>query len=132
MVGVTAVVDDDEHRYWRRPGAFCDVFVEIPADHPTPIIPRVAARATDHGYVSYVTEGDVAHEHVLTLGMSTKDGWVEVRSGLAAGQLLVVRGAEALTEGAKVKATRVTAASLAGPATGSSTHAATHSHETAR
>jgi hypothetical protein len=35
--------------------------------------------------------------------MSTKDGWVEVRSGLNAGELLVVRGAEALSEGAKVK-----------------------------
>ena len=45
-----------------------------------PLIPRSAARATDHGYVAYVIEDDVAKERPLTLGMSTKDGWVEVRS----------------------------------------------------
>jgi multidrug efflux system membrane fusion protein len=49
----------------------------------------------------------------VTLGMNTKDGWVEVRSGIAPNDLLVVRGAEALSDGAKVRANRVTAASLA-------------------
>lgn len=44
-----------------------------------------------------------AHEVLVTLGMSTRDGWVEVRSGLHGGEQLVVRGGESLTEGAKVK-----------------------------
>jgi hypothetical protein len=39
---------------------------------------------------------------VLTLGLRTTDGLVAVRSGLAAGQRLVVRGAEALDDGALV------------------------------
>ena len=48
-----------------------------------------------------------AHEVPVTLGMSTKDGWVEVRSGLVGGERLVVRGGESLMEGAKVKASVV-------------------------
>lgn len=102
MVVVTAQVKTDEHRYWLRPGSFCDVTVDVGAGRDAPVIPRSAVRATDHGQVAYVIEGDVAKERVLTLGMNTKDGWVEVRSGLAAGEKLVIRGAEALTTGAKV------------------------------
>jgi len=113
MVPVTAELRDQEHKYWLRPGSFCDVAVTLPAERLSPIIPRSAARATDHGYVAYTIDGDAAHERSLTLGMNTKDGWVEVRSGLAAGDHLVVRGAEALTEGAKVHASAVTFASLA-------------------
>ncbi|MEP7125411.1 MAG: efflux RND transporter periplasmic adaptor subunit [Byssovorax sp.] len=104
MIGITAEVTDDDHKYWLRPGSFCDVTMNLGATRDAPMIPRTAARATDHGYVAYVIDGDVAHEHLLTLGMSTKDGWIEVRSGLAAGDKLVVLGAEALSEGAKVKA----------------------------
>ncbi len=112
MVPVTAELTDKEHTYWLRPGSFCDVNVNLEHDQRlSPTIPRQAARATDHGYVAYVVEGDVARERVLTLGMNTKDGWVEVRSGLKAGDLLVVRGAEALNDGAKVKANRVTSVS---------------------
>lgn len=44
-----------------------------------------------------------AHEVLVSLGMSTKDGWVEVRTGLKGGERLVVRGGESLVEGAKVK-----------------------------
>ena len=113
MVPITAELTDKEHKYWLRPGSFCDVTVELErAQRVAPTIPRPAARATDHGYVAYVVEGDVAKERTLTLGMNTKDGWIEVRSGLKAGDLLVVRGGEALSEGAKVKAARVTAASF--------------------
>jgi membrane fusion protein, multidrug efflux system len=104
MIGITAEVADDGHKYWLRPGSFCDVTMNLGSTRESPMIPRAAARATDHGYVAYVVEGDVAHEHVLTLGMSTKEGWIEVRSGLVAGDKLVVLGAEALSEGAKVKA----------------------------
>jgi hypothetical protein len=48
-------------------------------------------------------EGSVAHERVLTLGMHTPDGRVEVSQGLKPDELLVVRGAEPLSEGALVK-----------------------------
>lgn len=115
MVGVTPEVDNGDHRYWLRPGSFCEVTVELDGSRTAPVIPRSAARATDHGYVAYVIDGNVAHERVLKLGMSTKDGWIEVKTGLAARDQLVVRGAEALSEGAKARANKVDAASLAAP-----------------
>jgi RND family efflux transporter MFP subunit len=112
MVAITGEVVATEHKWWLRPGSFCDVTVNLGAQRNSPIIPRTAARATDHGYVSYVIDNGVAQERPLNLGMSTKEGWVEVRSGLKAGEQLVVRGAEPLTSGAKVRATQVTADSL--------------------
>src|SRR4029077_993938 len=75
MVSVTGEVANDGHKYWLRPGSFCDVTVELDADREAPLIPRTAARATDHGYVAYVIEGDLAKERLLGLGMSTRDGW---------------------------------------------------------
>ncbi|MDI1446292.1 efflux RND transporter periplasmic adaptor subunit [Polyangium sp. 6x1] len=112
MVAVTGEVNDEGHKYWLRPGSFCDVTVDIGGQREAVTIPRLAARATDHGYVAYVVENGAAKERVLSLGMSTQDGWVEVRSGLAAGDVLVVRGAEALTDGAKVRPTTITPEAL--------------------
>ena len=103
MVPVTGEIKDDGHKYWLRPGSFCDVAIDLEAQREAPLIPRTAARATDHGYVAYVVEGDVARERPLTLGMSTRDGWIEVRTGLQKGDVLVVRGAEAHSDGAKVR-----------------------------
>ncbi len=152
MVPITAEVEDTGHRFWLRPGSFCDVELDIGAQRDAPLIPRVAARATDHGYVAYVVTNkppagadhggktgggkkeataqaassngepsgpggaggppEYAEERVLNLGMNTRDGWVEVRAGLAAGELLVVHGAEALSNGTKVHAKHVTAESV--------------------
>jgi multidrug efflux system membrane fusion protein len=116
MVGVTAQVDPtDNHTYWLRPGSFCDVALDVGAQRDAAVIPRTATRATDHGYVVYIAEGDVAKEVPVTLGMNTKDGWVEVRTGLAGGESLVVRGAEALTTGARLRATRITTMDASAP-----------------
>lgn len=107
-VGVLAEVIDEGHQFWLRPGSFCDVTINVGSSREAPLIPRTAARATDHGYVVYVVENDVAVEKSITLGMNTKDGRVEVRTGLKGGDLLVIRGAEALSNGAKVKPTKTT------------------------
>ena len=106
-VGVTAEVDSENKKYWLRPGSFCDVTIDVGASRQAVVIPRAATRATDHGYVVYVVEGNTAIEKVVTLGMNTKDGWVEVRSGLGPAELLVVRGVESLSNGTQVKASKV-------------------------
>ena len=106
MVPITGEVQSKE-KYWLRPGSFCDVKINIGATRDAPVIPRIATRATDHGYVVYTVENETAQEKVITLGMSTKDGWVEVRAGLEAGSFIVVHGAEALTPGARVRSTRL-------------------------
>jgi len=62
-------------------------------------------------------EDGVAHEQVIELGMRTADGKVEVKRGLAIGDQLVVRGAEALHEGSQVKESAATPTPAGGPAT---------------
>ena len=101
MVAVTAEVDDPA-REELRPGTFVEVEVPVGGVAAAAVIPQTAIRPSEHGFLAFVVEGDVARERVLELGLRTAEGDVEVRRGLAVGELLVVRGAEALRDGAKV------------------------------
>ncbi len=101
MVAVTGeVVKEDVLR--ARPGAFAEISIPVGGTKEAPVIPQSAVRPSERGFLAYIIEGDTAHERVLTLGMRTADGLIEVRDGLQAGSQVVVRGAEALREGAKV------------------------------
>jgi len=116
LVRVTGEVTSPE-RDQLRAGGFAKVVVPVGGASTAPVIPELAIRASERGFLVFVVDGDVAHEKIVELGLRTSDGQVEVRKGLAAGELLVVRGAEALREGAKVK--------LAEPGTGRGTGAGT-------
>jgi len=102
-VAVTAEVDDKEHKYWLRPGVFCDVSIPVGATRQSAVVPEIAIRATERGFLAYVIDGTTAHEHAVQLGMHTANGFVEVTQGLAAGDLLVVLGGEPLSDGVSVK-----------------------------
>jgi multidrug efflux system membrane fusion protein len=102
MVQITAEVSPAQ-RDRLRPGAFAEVRVPIGSSGNAPVVPEVAVRPSEKGFLAYVVEGEVAHERVLDLGMHTPDGQVEVRAGLQPGDKLVVRGAEALKDGAKIR-----------------------------
>lgn len=104
MVDVTANIDDPR-RASLTPGAFARVTVPIGAASDAPVIPQTAIRPSENGFEAYVVENGVARRRILTLGMRTASGAVEVRSGIRPGDSLVIRGAEALSEGAKVKPT---------------------------
>jgi RND family efflux transporter MFP subunit len=104
LVAVTAEVDDTEHKYWLRPGAFCEVNVPIGNARPAIVVPSLAVQPTATGNRVYVVDDkNVAHQRMVQLGMYTPDGGVEVTQGLTAGELLVVEGFEALSDGAPVK-----------------------------
>lgn len=101
QVPVTAEVADPKEQAL-RPGVFAEVTVPI-ARIDAPVIPQTSVRPSERGFLAFVIDDqNKAHERVLTLGMRTEDGRVEVRSGLQPGDKLVVRGAEALKEGAAV------------------------------
>jgi multidrug efflux system membrane fusion protein len=102
MVEVTARVDDAQ-RGELRPGAFAEVTVPVGSAGNSPVIPQTAVRPSERGFLAFVVEEGVARERVLELGLRTADGQVEVRSGVRPGETLVVRGAEALRDGAAVK-----------------------------
>ena len=101
LVPITAQIAA-EHQFWLRPGTFAQVQIKLTSARQFPMIPQSAARPSDHGFLAYTVQNDVAHEHVLQLGMNTTDGFVEVQTGLDAGTLLVTRGVEALADGTKV------------------------------
>lgn len=105
MVAITARVDDPG-RGELRPGSFAQVTVPVSSPAASPVIPQTAVRPSERGFLAYVVEGGVARERELTLGLRTADGRVEVRSGVRPGEQLVIRGGEALREGAKVRVTR--------------------------
>lgn len=105
MVDITAHVLN-ANRPELRPGAFARVTVPIGSTREAPVIPQTAIRPTERGFLAYTIENGEAKARVLTLGMRTADGQVEVKDGLTAGETLVIRGAEALRDGAKVKVTK--------------------------
>jgi multidrug efflux system membrane fusion protein len=89
-----------------RPGAFAEVVIPVASPREAPTLPPTSVRPTERGFVAFVIENNVARERILTLGMRTADGAVEVRSGIKAGEIVVVRGAEALRDGAAVAVER--------------------------
>ena len=105
MVDVTANVINSNHPEL-RPGAFARVVVPIGSPRDAPVIPQTAIRPTERGFLAYTVDNGTAKARLLSLGMRTADGQVEVKEGLRPGETLVIRGAEALRDGAKVKVTR--------------------------
>jgi membrane fusion protein, multidrug efflux system len=105
LVPITAQVDDTDHKFWLRPGVFCDVTIPVGGTRDAAVIPELSIRATEKGFLAYTIQGTLAKERVVTLGMHTGDGFVEITQGLSPGDVLVVRGADPLTDGASVKVT---------------------------
>ncbi|HEU4523260.1 MAG TPA: efflux RND transporter periplasmic adaptor subunit [Thermoanaerobaculia bacterium] len=102
MVDVTANVVNPNHAAL-RPGAFARVTIPIGDRVEAAVIPQTAIRPSERGFLAFVVENGTAKQRVLTLGMRTADGMVEVRDGVKPGEVLVIRGAEALRDGVKVK-----------------------------
>lgn len=105
MAAITAEVDDKE-KDRLRPGAFAEIRVPVGSEVNMPVIPQTSIRPGERGFIAYVVEEGTARERILTLGMRTADGFVEVLGGLKEGETLVIRGAEALQDGVPVRITR--------------------------
>jgi multidrug efflux system membrane fusion protein len=104
LVDITAHIDDPSDKSL-RPGSFAEINVPVSSASESPVIPASAVRPSEKGFIAFIVEGDTAVLRILTLGMRSADGYVEVLSGLKGGELLVVRGGEALQNGVPVRPT---------------------------
>lgn len=102
MVPITAEVSGADAAEL-KPGAFAEVTISHGVPREVPVIPQTAIRPSERGFLAYVVEDGVAKERVLSLGMRAAGGGVEVKSGLEGGEVLVIRGSEALRTGVKVR-----------------------------
>lgn len=64
-------------------------------------VPEQAVAIRPAGAVVYTAEQGVAKAHTVTTGI-TRNGLVEIRTGLRAGETVVVDGASLLTDGARI------------------------------
>jgi multidrug efflux system membrane fusion protein len=113
MVPVVAEVAEDPEL---RPGAIAEVTDPVGTNAAALAISETSIRPTERGFVSFVVDNGVASERIVELGLRTPDGLVEVVKGLRSGEMLVVRGGEALREGAKVRVSAARPSASAAPA----------------
>ncbi|HVS65668.1 MAG TPA: efflux RND transporter periplasmic adaptor subunit [Thermoanaerobaculia bacterium] len=93
-----------------RPGMFASVFLETAVHEDALVIPKRALVLESIGDSVYVAAGDRAQRREVRIGYQEADD-VEVLSGLAAGERVVVVGQDELSEGTPIQV-------LSGPATG--------------
>jgi multidrug efflux system membrane fusion protein len=105
LVAITAEVNDTKDQAL-RPGSFAEITVPVSSERKAPVIPQPSIRASERGFLAFVVEDGKAVERILTLGLRTSDGRVEVLNGLRPGESVVIRGGEALRDGALVRVTQ--------------------------
>ena len=86
-----------------RPGFFAEVTLDTGTHANAVTVPEGAVQATERGFVVYVVEGGKALARTVKIGLRTGDGSVEIVSGLAAGQTIVVEGSDRLSDGIAVE-----------------------------
>ena len=86
------------------------VVIQVPTTSPKPmvIVPKDAVLPVTGGHLVYLAEGDRAKRQIIQIGAAVEDGFI-VQKGLSAGQKVVVRGNEQLSDGKKIQAGKTNA-----------------------
>ena len=96
-----------------RPGYYATVSVETKRARAI-AVPEAALQPGEKGWLAFVVEDGKAKARVLTLGLRTRDGLVEVVAGLKEGDAIVVRGGNVLADGTAVAVVDPAAGKAAG------------------
>jgi multidrug efflux system membrane fusion protein len=90
-----------------KPGFFAVVRAVVETREKAVVVPDTAILPTDKGFIAFVVkdagENKVAVERRVVPGLFVREGVVEIVSGLAPGEPLVVTGAAALRDGAELQ-----------------------------
>ena len=97
---VEVEVDNAEEQL--RPGMFVEVTILVERREDVTVVPREAVTERGGERVLFVLDGQRVSRRAVTLGLGD-DERVEVLQGIAAGERVVVRGLETLTDGTRVR-----------------------------
>jgi RND family efflux transporter MFP subunit len=86
-----------------KPGFFAEVTLATVTHAGALVVPEQAVQASERGFVVYAVEGGQARMRPVQVGRRTESGQVEIVSGLAAGQTVIVEGSDRLVDGAEVQ-----------------------------
>ena len=100
---VRVLAEVDASGSGQRPGDFAQIRIPVSERPAVPVIAQLAIRPSEKGFLAYVAADGMARERIVTLGLRTADGLVEIRDGLEAGEALVIRGNEPLFDGARIR-----------------------------
>jgi len=85
-----------------RPGMYGRAEIELGLHKAVPVVPVEAVQISDEKAAVYVVQGDTVQRRLVVLGEDLGDR-LEVASGLSAGEVIVVRGVDGLSTGAKIR-----------------------------
>jgi membrane fusion protein (multidrug efflux system)/multidrug efflux system membrane fusion protein len=101
MVECLARVEDAEATL--KPGFFAEVRIAVEGRKDAIVVPERAVLATEKGFIVYEVEGGVARLRQVSVGLRTKDGGVEILTGLSPHATIVTDGGSILSDGAAVE-----------------------------
>ena len=80
------------------------VVMQVPTTSPTPllVVPKDAVLPLAVGHMVYLADGDRARRQIVQIGAAVDDGFI-VKKGLTAGQKVIVRGNEQLSDGKEIQ-----------------------------
>jgi RND family efflux transporter MFP subunit len=94
-----------------RPGYTARIRIPLRSNPDAVVVPEEAVRASERGFIAFVPvqrqgpDGQaewIAKQRMIEQGYRSP-GWVEVRRGIAPGEIIVRRGAEALEDGTPIR-----------------------------
>jgi multidrug efflux system membrane fusion protein len=100
-VAVRAEFSNEDDQLW--PGQLCNLRIVLRNEQDIVSVPRTATQAGQNGNFVYVVENGVARVRPVKIGR-TQDGRDIVTEGLKGGESIVVEGALALSNGARIEA----------------------------
>ncbi len=86
-----------------KPGFFAEVTLATDSKKGALVVPEGAIQASERGFITYAVEDGKARVKPIQIGLRTGTGIVEILSGLAAGQTVVIEGSDRLSDGLPVQ-----------------------------
>lgn len=87
-----------------KPGFFAEVTLATASKKQALVVPEGAIQASERGFVAYAVEEGKARVKAVKIGLRTGTGVVEILSGVAPGDSVVVEGSDRLADGVPVQA----------------------------